>query len=106
MKPWPEPARAICLLHSARGFAEVFPALGVNDGPTPGGGSGEGVSEAPRGRKGLTGQADAGAAQLLVEQPNPLAARATGQSQITARTSPAQKKERNWSWRRGMTVAS
>lgn len=66
MKPWPEPAQAICLLHSVRGFAAVFTALGVNDGPTPGGGGGEEVSEAPRGRKGLTGQADAGAAQLLV----------------------------------------
>ena len=40
---------------------------------------GKGASEAPRGREGLTGQANAGAAQLLGKQPNLLAGRATEQ---------------------------
>lgn len=53
---------------------------------------GGGASEAPRGREGLTGQVDTGAAQLKGEQPDPLAGRGTEQNQTITRTSPSQKK--------------
>lgn len=53
---------------------------------------GKGASEAPRGREGLTGQADTAAAQLPGEQPDLLAGRATEQNQTITRTSPSQKK--------------